>query len=130
MLAILFVLGITIGPLIAAACALIAAEKGNYARAAVYHIVYMAGSMLWCLLPPLGLKLGILLPSEADSTAFKSWVIITAAASAILIIELYCYRRRYHNFFSFSFSYISIIVLQYGALMLFTLNDNPFLTQP
>lgn len=130
MLAILFVIAIIIGPLIAAAYALMSAEKGNYARAAVYHIAYMAGSLIWCLLPPLGLKLGILLPSETDSAAFKSWVIITAAAAAILIIELYCYRHHYHNFFSFSFSYISIIVLQYGALMLFTLNDNMFLTQP
>lgn len=41
MLAILFVLSITIGPLIAAACALIAAEKGNYAKAAMcQHRLY------------------------------------------------------------------------------------------
>lgn len=130
MFATLFVIGIIVGPFIAAFCALTAAEKGNYARATACHIAYIAVSLTWCLLPPLGLKLGILLPSETDSAAFKSWVIITAAAAAILIIELYCYRHHYHNFFSFSFSYISIIVLQYGALMLFTLNDNMFLTQP
>ena len=129
MLAILFVIAIIIGPLIAAAYALMSAEKGNYARAAVYHIVYMAGSMLWCLLPPLGLNLGILSAPGPNGTAFKSWAFATAAAAAILVIELYCYRRKYHNFFSFSFSYIFILVLQFGIFSLFTMNENPSLMQ-
>lgn len=129
MSAILFVLSITIGPLIAATCALIAAEKGNYAKAAMCHIVYMAGSMLWCLLPPLGLNLGILSVPGADGTPFKFWAVTTAAAAAILVIELYCYRRKYHDFFSFSFSYIFILVLQFGIFSLFTMNENPSLMQ-
>ena len=130
MLAILFVISITIGPLIAAASALMSAEKGNYARATVYHIVYMAGSLIWCLLPPLGLNLGILIAPGTGNPAFKIWAVVSAAAATILIIELCCYRRKFHDFFAFSFSYIAFIVLQFGMFSFFTLNENPSLTQP
>lgn len=130
MFATLFVIGIIVGPFIAAFCALTAAEKGNYTRATACHIAYMAVSLTWCLLPPLGLNLGILSTPRADGTPFKAWVAVSAAAAAVLIIELYCYRRKYHNFSSFLFFYISIIVLQAGAMSLFTLNENPSLPQP